>query len=94
MQVVPIESEINGIQAALPYEKVSSIIESSQSRMYFDCVLRGINDLGSPTSKVINSHYFAEIAPDECTGCAGWISVNTPGRVRHAARVSDVAKHP
>jgi electron transport complex protein RnfB len=148
MQVVPIESEIKGVQEALPYEKVSNIIENSQSMMYFDCickkekkliddpcdrpmqvctafapvpgafddhpygktmtkeeayellnkaeeeglvhltwnvksghfficnccscccgVLRGINEMGIDASKVINSYYFAEIDPDECTAC-------------------------
>jgi len=148
MQVVPIESQIKGVQEALPYEKVSNIIENSQSMMYFDCickkekklvddpcnrpmqvctgfapipgvfddhpygktmtkeeaykllnkaeeeglvhvtwnvksghfficnccgcccgVLKGINELGIDASKVINSYYFAEIDPDECTAC-------------------------
>jgi len=148
MQVIPIESEIKGVQEALPYEKVSNIIENSQSMMYFDCickkeknligdpcdrpmqvctgyapipgvfddhpygktmnkeeayalldkaeedglvhltwnvksgqfficnccgcccgVLRGINELGIDASKVINAHYYAEIAADECTAC-------------------------
>jgi len=148
MQVIPIESEIKGVQEALPYEKVSNIIENSQSMMYFDCickkekklvdqpcdrpmqvctgfapipgvfdnhpygktmtkqeaydllnkaeeeglvhltwnmqngqfficnccscccgVLRGINEYGIDASKVINSHYFAEIDPDECIAC-------------------------
>jgi Fe-S-cluster-containing hydrogenase component 2 len=32
-------------------------------------VLRGINDLGIPASKVVNSYYYAEIDPDECTVC-------------------------
>jgi H+/Na+-translocating ferredoxin:NAD+ oxidoreductase subunit B len=148
MQVIPIESEIKGVQEALPYEKVSNIIENSQSMMYFDCVckkekklvdqpcdrpmqvctafapipgvfdnhpygksmtkeeaysllnkaeeeglvhltwnvqtghfficnccscccgvLSGINELGIDASKVINSHYYAQIDPDECIAC-------------------------
>lgn len=32
-------------------------------------VLRAINELGINASKVINSYYFAEINPDECTAC-------------------------
>lgn len=40
MQVIPIESEIENAQAALPYERVSSIIENSQSLMYFDCICK------------------------------------------------------
>lgn len=40
MQVIPIEKEIKAKQEALPYEKVSTIIENSQSRMYFDCICK------------------------------------------------------
>jgi electron transport complex protein RnfB len=32
-------------------------------------VLRGINELGIPASKVVNSHYYAEIDPDTCELC-------------------------
>ena len=32
-------------------------------------VLKGINKLGIPASKVINSHYYAVIDPDACTAC-------------------------
>jgi len=32
-------------------------------------VLQGINDLGIPASKVVNSYYYAEIDPDECAAC-------------------------
>jgi len=32
-------------------------------------VLRGINDLNIPASKVVNSYFFAEIDPDACEGC-------------------------
>ena len=32
-------------------------------------VLRSINEFGIPAPLVINSHYYAEINPDECTGC-------------------------
>jgi Fe-S-cluster-containing hydrogenase component 2 len=148
MQVMPIESELEGRHEALPYEKVSNIIENSQSFMYFDCickkekkllddpcskpmqvctayapipgafdnhpygktmtkeeayallkkaeeaglvhmtwnmksghfficnccgcccgVLRSINDHGIPATKVVNSHYVAEIDPEECVAC-------------------------
>ncbi len=148
MQVLPIEEEILVQQEALPYEKVSSIIEQGQSFLVNDCickkerallgkpcdrpvqvclaiapvpgifddsphgrvltreeaydllrqseeaglvhltgnvqngqiyicncckcccgVLRSINELGIPAPDVINSHYYAEIDPDTCTGC-------------------------
>jgi electron transport complex protein RnfB len=32
-------------------------------------ILRGINELGIPASKVVNSHYYAEIDPDQCVAC-------------------------
>jgi len=32
-------------------------------------VLRGITDFNIPASKVVNSHFFAAIDPDECTAC-------------------------
>jgi Na+-translocating ferredoxin:NAD+ oxidoreductase subunit B len=32
-------------------------------------VLAGINKLGFPASKVINSHYYAEIDPEKCLSC-------------------------
>jgi electron transport complex protein RnfB len=32
-------------------------------------VLRGINDLGIPASKVVDSYYYAEIDPDQCEAC-------------------------
>jgi Na+-translocating ferredoxin:NAD+ oxidoreductase subunit B len=32
-------------------------------------VLRGINEAGAKASDVINSYYFAQINPDECTAC-------------------------
>jgi len=32
-------------------------------------VLRGINELGIPASKVVNAHYYAEIDPEECVAC-------------------------
>jgi len=32
-------------------------------------VLRGINELGIPASKAVNSHYYAEIDPDACELC-------------------------
>jgi ferredoxin len=40
MQVIPIEKEIPNQQQALPYEQVSSIIESSQSFAVTDCVCK------------------------------------------------------
>jgi ferredoxin len=40
MQVIPIESEIKGEHQALSYERVSNIIENSQSFMYFDCICK------------------------------------------------------
>ncbi|MFW6333981.1 MAG: 4Fe-4S ferredoxin, partial [Desulfosalsimonas sp.] len=40
MQVIPIESEVSGDHEALSYERVSSIIENSESLMYFDCVCK------------------------------------------------------
>jgi len=32
-------------------------------------VLRGINDLGIPASRVVNAYYYAEIDPDQCAAC-------------------------
>ncbi|MGD0276476.1 MAG: 4Fe-4S binding protein [Syntrophales bacterium] len=148
MQVLPVEEEILIQQRALPYERVSTLIEHGQSFLANDCickierglvgkpcdrsvqvclaiapipgifdnsprgriltreeayellrrseeegfvhltsnlqhghiyicncckcccgVLRSINELHIPASKVINSHYYAEIDPDECIGC-------------------------
>lgn len=48
-----------------------------QNGHYFICnccgcccgVLRGINELGIPASRVVNSHFVAEIDPDLCQGC-------------------------
>ena len=149
MQVIPIEREISAKQEALPYEKVSSIIESGKSFLLNECickkeqgllgnhcekplevclaiapmpgvfdkskigsniskakayevlrkseddglvhmtwnvesghfficnccgcccgVLRGINELDIPASRVVNSYYYAEIDPDECDACS------------------------
>jgi len=148
MQVLPIEEEISVQQEALPYEKVSTLIERGQSFLANDCickkekellgepcdrpmqvclaiapipgvfdnslrgrvllreeaydllketeeaglvhltgnvqnghiyicncckcccgVLRSINEFGIPAVDVINSHYYAGIDPDACTGC-------------------------
>jgi electron transport complex protein RnfB len=148
MQVLPIEEKISDKEEALPYEKVSSIIENGQSFLVNDCickkekgllgrpcdrpvqvclavapipgvfdnapegrvisrseayallkkteeealvhltsnvqygsfyicncckcccgVLSAINDLGMPAADVVNSHYYAEIDPDQCTRC-------------------------
>lgn len=40
MQVIPVESQIDAEHEALPYERVSNIIENSQSFMYFDCICK------------------------------------------------------
>ena len=48
-----------------------------QNGHYFICnccgcccgVLRGINDLNIPASRVVNSYYFAEIDPEACQAC-------------------------
>jgi Fe-S-cluster-containing hydrogenase component 2 len=148
MQTLPIEEEISVHQEALPYERVSTLIENGQSFLLNECVckkehalldrecdrplevcmaiapvpgvfdnphhgrtitkeeaykllaeceenglvhltgntqddrfyicncckcccgvLRGINELGIPATSVINSHYYAEVDPDECTAC-------------------------
>jgi len=39
-QIIPIEEEISSQQQALPHERVSSIIESSQSFAVFDCICK------------------------------------------------------
>ena len=146
MQVVPIENEIRASHEALPYEKVSAIVENGKSFLVQDCVckkeqglldnpcdrplevcmgiapvegvfdnysygrnlskheayellqkceedglvhltwnvknghfficnccgcccgvLRSINEWG--INEAVNSHYYAEIDPDECTAC-------------------------
>jgi NAD-dependent dihydropyrimidine dehydrogenase PreA subunit len=148
MQVLPIEEKISDREEALPYEKVSSMIENGQSFLVNDCickkqkgllgipcerpvqvclavapipgvfdnapegrvisrseayellkkteeealvhmtgnvqygsfyicncckcccgVLSAINDLGIPAADVVNSHYYAEIDPDQCLSC-------------------------
>ncbi|MDD5711639.1 MAG: 4Fe-4S binding protein [Smithellaceae bacterium] len=148
MQVLPIEEEISVQQEALPYERVSALIDQGQSFLLNDCickkerglldapcdrplqvclavapiphvfdnspegrvitrqeaydllketerlglvhltgnvqngqfyicnccscccgVLRAINRFSIPASKVINSHFYAEIDPDKCLGC-------------------------
>jgi Na+-translocating ferredoxin:NAD+ oxidoreductase subunit B len=48
-----------------------------ESGHYFICnccgcccgVLKSINDLGIPASRVVNAHYYAEIDPDLCQAC-------------------------
>jgi ferredoxin len=40
MQTLPIEEELSVVQEALPYERVSNIVENSQSFMVFDCVCK------------------------------------------------------
>jgi hypothetical protein len=39
-QIIPIEEDIVNQQEALPYEKVSNIIENSQSFAVFDCICK------------------------------------------------------
>ncbi len=54
MQVIPIESEIQGKHDALPYERVSNIIENSQSFMYFDCICKKEKGLlGQPCDRPV-----------------------------------------
>ncbi|MFP4452884.1 MAG: ATP-binding protein [Desulfobacterales bacterium] len=54
MQVIPIESEVAGDHEALSFEKVSSIIEKSESLMYFDCVCKkGKALLGEPCDRPV-----------------------------------------
>jgi Na+-translocating ferredoxin:NAD+ oxidoreductase subunit B len=148
MKTVPIEETIPSQQQALPYEKVSALLDKGQSFMVNNCIckkdqgllgkpcskpieiclaiapipnafkntadghvitkeeaqgvirkaeeaglvhltwnvqhghfficnccgcccpmLRGIDELGVPSSQVINSWYYAEIDPDVCAGC-------------------------
>ena len=148
MQTLPVEKQVSVEQQALPYEKVSTLIESGQSFLVNECickkeqglldnpcdrpvgvclaiapipnvfknsptgreitreqaykllddcegnalvhltgnmqqgrificnccgcccaVLRSINQLGIPASTVVNSHYYAEIDPEECSSC-------------------------
>jgi len=148
MQTLPVEQELSVEQEALPYERVSTLIESGQSFLVNECickkeqgllgnpcdrplevclaiapvpgvfddsprgrvisrdeayklldeceknalvhltsnfqngrfficnccgcccgVLRGINQLGIPATTVINSQFYAEIDPEECTEC-------------------------
>ena len=45
MQTLPIEEEISSEQQALPYEKVSSLIESGQSFLVNECVCKKEHDL-------------------------------------------------
>jgi len=40
MQVIPIEKEIQAVHEALPYEKVSGIIESGKSFMVQECICK------------------------------------------------------
>ncbi len=54
MQVIPIESEIRPEHEALAYERVSNIIESSQSFMSFDCICKKEKGLmGEPCGKPV-----------------------------------------
>jgi Na+-translocating ferredoxin:NAD+ oxidoreductase subunit B len=148
MQTLPVEGEIEAKEEALPYEKVSSLIDQGQSFLVNDCVckkeqgllghpcdrpvqvclavapipgvfdnspegrvvtrseayellketeeaglvhmtsnvqngsfyvcncckcccgvLGAINKLGIPAAEVVNSHYYAVIDPEKCSGC-------------------------
>ncbi|MDA8124153.1 MAG: 4Fe-4S binding protein [Deltaproteobacteria bacterium] len=148
MQTLPVEGEIPEQETALPYEKLSTLIEQSQSFLLNDCVckkeqallnhpcdrplqvcltiaplpgifdnspqgkvisrteayellkmteeaglvhltsnvrngafyicncckcccgvLSAINKLGIPAAQAVNSHYFARIDPEKCSGC-------------------------
>ena len=40
MQTLPIETEIASIQQALPYERVSTLLEESQAFMVMDCICK------------------------------------------------------
>ena len=40
MQVIPIEREISAMQEALPYEKVSPIIENGESFLLMECICK------------------------------------------------------
>ncbi len=40
MQVLPVEEEIKGVHEALPFEKISALIEQSQSFKVMDCVCK------------------------------------------------------
>ena len=52
MQVIPIESEIEGEHQTLSYERVSNIIENSQSFMVMDCICKKEKALmGEPCDK-------------------------------------------
>jgi electron transport complex protein RnfB len=52
MQVVPIEKEIQAVHEALPYEKVSAIIESGKSFMVQECICKKEQGLlDSPCSR-------------------------------------------
>jgi len=54
MQVIPIESEIKDKHNVLPYERVSNIVENSQSFMYMDCICKKEKGLlGQPCSKPV-----------------------------------------
>jgi Na+-translocating ferredoxin:NAD+ oxidoreductase subunit B len=45
MQVLPIEAEITPVQTAMPWERVSSIIEQGQSFRIMDCICKIKNSL-------------------------------------------------
>jgi len=45
MQVIPIEEKIPSKQEALPYEKISHIIDNSKSFMVLECVCRKENEI-------------------------------------------------
>jgi electron transport complex protein RnfB len=45
MQVLPVEKEVSPVQTALPWEKVSFIIEHGQSFRIMDCICKKKNEL-------------------------------------------------
>lgn len=54
MQVLPVEEDIKSIQTALPWEKVSSIIEHGQSFRVMDCICKKKNELlGNPCDRTM-----------------------------------------
>jgi ferredoxin len=54
MQVLPVEEDIKSIQTALPWERVSSIIEHGQSFRVMDCICKKKNELlGNPCDRTV-----------------------------------------
>jgi ferredoxin len=54
MQVLPVEEEISAAQTALPWERVSSIIEHGQSFRIIDCICKKKKELlGKPCNRTV-----------------------------------------